>query len=171
MLFSSGTLLGIFDGHGGGACAQVISKRLFHYISACLLPSEILKKYLDSIESNERLELIESFNDRVEFVAAIKDLYNASFYSFVKELAENEKSKEFHMETALENAFLKLDNDISFEALMNLTRKDAARTLAVAMSGAVAVIAHIDGPHLHVAGAGDCRAVLGVLSGMKVQSP
>ncbi|XP_046409746.1 pyruvate dehydrogenase [acetyl-transferring]-phosphatase 1, mitochondrial [Neodiprion fabricii] len=164
-LLTKGTLLGVFDGHGGGACAQVISKRLFHYISACLLPTEILKKYLNSIESDDRrLELIESFNDKVELVADIRELYQASFFSFVKELVEHGSTKEFHMETALENAFLRLDNDLSCEALMKLSRKDAARTLAVAMSGAVAVIAHIDGPHLHVAGLGDCQAVLGVLS-------
>ncbi|XP_012257154.2 pyruvate dehydrogenase [acetyl-transferring]-phosphatase 1, mitochondrial isoform X1 [Athalia rosae] len=163
-LLTKGTLLGVFDGHGGGACAQVISKRLFHYISACLLPSEILKKYLESIENDRKLELIETFNDKVELVAEIRDLYHASFFSFVKELAEHGNAKEFQMETALENAFLRLDNDLSSEAMMKLSKKDAARTLAVAMSGAVAVIAHVDGPHLHVAGVGDCQAVLGVLS-------
>jgi len=69
------------------------------------------------------------------------------------------------MEKALENAFLRLDNDLSHEALLQLNKKDAARTLAVAMSGTVAAVAHIDGPHLHVAGVGDCKAVLGILSG------
>lgn len=32
------------------------------------------------------------------------------------------------------------------------------------MSGSVACVAHIDGPHLHVAHVGDCNAVLGVLT-------
>lgn len=35
------------------------------------------------------------------------------------------------------------------------------KTLSVAMSGAVACVAHIDGAHLHVAHAGDSNAVLG----------
>lgn len=158
-------LLGVFDGHGGGACAQVVSKRLFHYISACLLPSKLLEQYLTSINSDKKLHLLETFNDKVEFVAEIRDLYQASFLSFVKDLVQSDTRKEFQMERALENAFLRLDNDLSNEALLQLNKKDAARTLAVAMSGTVAAVAHIDGPHLHVAGVGDCQVVLGVLSG------
>lgn len=162
-----GILLGVFDGHGGGACAQVVSKRLFHYISACLLPPKILQEYLTAVQSDKKLELVQTFNDKVEFVAEIKDLYQASFLNFIKDLVQSEDTgKEFQMEKALENAFLRLDNDLSNEALLQLNKKDAARTLAVAMSGTVAAVAHIDGPHLHVAGVGDCKAVLGVLSGI-----
>lgn len=161
----AGMLLGVFDGHGGGACAQVVSKRLFHYISACLLPSKLLEQYLTSINSDKKLNLLETFNDKVEFVAEIRDLYQASFLNFVKDLVQSDTRKEFQMEKALENAFLRLDNDLSNEALLQLNKKDAARTLAVAMSGTVAAVAHIDGPHLHVAGAGDCQVVLGILSG------
>lgn len=163
-LLTKGILLGVFDGHGGGACAQVISKRLFHYISACLLPTNLLKQYLDALRSGRRLELLETFNDKVEFVNEIKHLYQASFLTFLHDLAGTECTKEFQMEAALENAFLRLDNDLSTEALLKLNQKDAARTLAVAMSGAVTAVAHIDGPHLHVAGVGDCQAVLGILS-------
>ncbi|XP_012257156.2 pyruvate dehydrogenase [acetyl-transferring]-phosphatase 1, mitochondrial isoform X2 [Athalia rosae] len=94
----------------------------------------------------------------------IEDTRSEAQCLLTKELAEHGNAKEFQMETALENAFLRLDNDLSSEAMMKLSKKDAARTLAVAMSGAVAVIAHVDGPHLHVAGVGDCQAVLGVLS-------
>ena len=34
-------------------------------------------------------------------------------------------------------------------------------TSTVALSGAVAVIAHVEGPMLHIASCGDCVAVLG----------
>lgn len=165
-MFISGILLGVFDGHGGSTCAQIVSKRLFHYISACLLPTKLLKQYLNTVNSNNKLELLQTFNDKVEFVSEIKDLYQASFLNFVKDLIETECTKEFQMETALENAFLRLDNDLSNEALLKLDKNNAARTLAVAMSGAVAAVAHIDGPHLHVAGVGDCQAVLGIFSGI-----
>jgi len=130
-----------------------------------LLPSKLLQEYLNSISSDKKIELLQTFNDKVEFVAEIRDLYQTSFLSFVKDLMQLDTKKEFQMEKALENAFLRLDNDLSSEALLQLNRKDAARTLAVAMSGAVAAVAHIDGPHLHVAGVGDCKAVLGILSG------
>ncbi|GAB1864059.1 [Pyruvate dehydrogenase [acetyl-transferring]]-phosphatase 1, mitochondrial [Camponotus japonicus] len=162
-LLTKGVLLGVFDGHGGGTCAQVVSKRLFRYISACLLPPKLLQQYLNSIDSDKKLELLQTFNDKVEFVAEIRDLYQESFLNFVRDLVQSGNRKEFQMEKALENAFLRLDNDLSNEALLQLNKKDA-RTLAVAMSGTVAVVAHIDGPHLHVAGVGDCKAVLGVLS-------
>lgn len=156
----------MFDGHGGGTCAQVVSKRLFHYISACLLPTKLLKQYLNTNSSNNKLELLQMFNDKIEFIPEIKDLYEKSFLTFVKDLAEVESTKEFQMETALENAFLRLDNDLSNEALLNVDKKGTARTLTVAVSGAVAAVAHIDGPHLHVAGVGDVQAVLGILSGI-----
>lgn len=66
------------------------------------------------------------------------------------------------MRRALEKAFLRLDDDLSKEALPNSTGRINMKTLSVAMSGAVACVAHIDGPHLHVAHVGDCSAVLGM---------
>lgn len=163
-LLTKGILLGVFDGHGGGTCAQIVSKRLFRYISAYLLPATLLKQYLNAVDSDNKPELLRTFNDKVEFVSEMKELYQASFLSFARDLVEAGSEKEFQMETALENAFLRLDNDLSNEALSNVGKSTAARTMAVAMSGAVAAVAHIDGPHLHVAGVGDCQAVLGVLS-------
>ncbi|XP_078042306.1 pyruvate dehydrogenase [acetyl-transferring]-phosphatase 1-like protein, mitochondrial isoform X1 [Augochlora pura] len=163
-LLTKGILLGVFDGHGGSACAQVASQRLFHYISACLLPRKLLKQYLNTVNSNNKLELLQTFNNRTEFCFRNKDLYEKSFLNFVKDLIEAECTSEFQMETALESAFLRLDNDLSYEALLNLGKKDSEEFFEIAMSGAVAVVAHIDGPHLHVAGVGDCRAVLGTLS-------
>lgn len=164
-LLTKGLLLGIFDGHGGhGMCAQVISKRLFNYISACLLPSKLVKQCLESADSDTKLELLETFNEKVEFVRDIQELYQSSFLRFLRDLTGPEYQREFQMEKALENAFLRLDKDISSEALSRHNTPIAARTLGVALSGAVAVVAHIDGPHLHVAGVGDCQAVLGILS-------
>lgn len=68
------------------------------------------------------------------------------------------------MEEALEKAILSLDNDISTEAIECEESIMNSKTISVAMSGAVACIAHIDGSHLHIANVGDCRAVLGVLT-------
>lgn len=163
-LSTGGILFGVFDGHGGQACAQVISKRLFHYISACLLPQALLKQYLDSVNTPNKFDLIETYSNNGEFVSEIKDLYQSSLLSFMRDLSETDSGNEIQVESAIEKAFLRLDNDLSDEALLELSRKDSARTLSVAMSGSVAVVAQIDGPHLHVAGVGDCQAVLGVLS-------
>lgn len=53
--------MGVFDGHGGSACAQVISKRILNYIAAALLPMDLLNKFLKEPEET----LVEIFNDRV----------------------------------------------------------------------------------------------------------
>lgn len=163
--FLTGILFGVFDGHGGGACAQVVSKRLFQYISTCLLPHDLLKQYVQSVNTQNELELIETYEDNVEFVTEIRNLYRSSFLTFTRELSETQSGNEILVDDAIEKAFLRLDNDLSNEALSELNRRDSARTLSVAMSGSVAVVAHIKGPHLHVAGVGDCQAILGVLSG------
>lgn len=77
-------------------------------------------------------------------------------------------NKGLEMKDLMERAFLRLDSDISKEALTRYQFGDKqsynTKTLSVAMSGAVACVAHIDGPHLHVANVGDCSAVLGVLN-------
>lgn len=61
---------------------------------------------------------------------------------------------------ALENAFFRLDRDLSAEALMHRN----ARTFAVAMSGAVACVAFLENRNLYVANTGDSGAVLGSLN-------
>lgn len=66
----------------------------------------------------------------------------------------------FQMHQVLENAFTRLDQDLSKEAVEH----PSMRTMSVAMSGAVALVAHIDGPHLHIASVGDCSAVLGTVT-------
>ncbi|PSN45368.1 [Pyruvate dehydrogenase [acetyl-transferring]]-phosphatase 1 [Blattella germanica] len=164
-LLTSGVLLGVFDGHGGPACAQVIAKRLLNYITACLLPPDILHKYLNALENKEQMLLLDIYNDKVDLVDDLKDIYESSFKIFVKELAEiKDSEREFNMKEAMENAFLRLDKDMSNEALTKNSGKVNMKTLSVALSGAVACVAHVDGPHLHVASVGDCQCVLGVLS-------
>lgn len=160
-LLTAGMLFGVFDGHGGAACAQVIAKRLFNYITVCLLPSDLLKEYH---QSEPKQKLLEPYNDKLQFYEDLQQLYDTSFKNFVEELANEKKIKEeFQMKDALIKAFLKLDEDLSKEGKLMNNGEVNKRTLSVAMSGAVACVAHIDGPHLHVANVGDCQAVIGVL--------
>lgn len=72
------------------------------------------------------------------------------------------------MSKSIENAFLRLDNDISKEALPKNDEPLNLKTMSVAMSGAVACVAHIDGPHLHLANVGDSCAVLGKFSTFEI---
>ncbi|KAG8235627.1 hypothetical protein J437_LFUL014885 [Ladona fulva] len=165
-LLTTGMLFGVFDGHGGGACAQVVAKRLFHYLAACLLPPDLLKQYLQSLETGESYtKLIETYNDKVEFVDELKQIYQTHFKEYLVHLNQDSDSrKDFVMSEAINKVFLRLDDDLCREALPDKNGRVNAKTLGVAMSGAVACVAHVDGPHLHVANVGDCQAVLGVLS-------
>uniref|UniRef100_A0A182IZZ7 Uncharacterized protein n=1 Tax=Anopheles atroparvus TaxID=41427 RepID=A0A182IZZ7_ANOAO len=155
---TSGLLLGIFDGHGGPACSQVISKRLMRYIAASLVPPDDLRQHiLNGAQIFYRL--MGHYQFQLEFVSEIKELYEKSFQQFANELT-NTTLAGFQMHQTLETAFVRLDQDLSREAI----EMPSLRTMSVAMSGAVALVAHIDGPHLHVASVGDCSAVLGTVT-------
>ncbi|KAJ8964084.1 hypothetical protein NQ314_005138, partial [Rhamnusium bicolor] len=110
-------LVGVFDGHGGGACAQVIAKRIYHYITACLLPYENLLHYLLSLTKSNAPELIRSYNDKVQFVDDVRDIYANSFLKFLRDLSEIGHKQTFEMHEVIQKAFLRLDEDLSNEAL------------------------------------------------------
>ena len=153
-------MIGVFDGHGGAACAQVVAKRLFNYISASLLPKDVLKKFSEGPEQ----PLLESFNDKYDFVQELKTVYSKSFKDYMLELVKESGHESYPLEKKLESTFLKLDEDLSKEALDLKTSCVDKKTLMVSLSGSVACVAHINGTHLHVASVGDCQAVLGTFN-------
>lgn len=151
-------MLGVFDGHAGGACAQIIAKRLLRYIGTSLVPPAQLRQLLaDGARSDSFLQC---HNDRVDFVAEIRSVYEESFARFAGELALTNAVSD--VATVMERAAVRLDEDISAEALRN--GGTDPRTMSVAMSGAVACTLHVAGNELHVSSTGDCAAVLGTLN-------
>lgn len=152
-----GTLFGVFDGHAGPSCAQIICKRLMRYIGASLVPPDLLRKKLD--EGAISNSFLQCHNDKVDFVPEINEIYENSFARFAQNLCYEDPSN-FQMSVGLQNAFLQLDKDISDEALNHQT----PRTLSVAMSGAVACVVYINGLDVHIANTGDCAAVLGSIN-------
>ncbi|XP_040581537.1 pyruvate dehydrogenase [acetyl-transferring]-phosphatase 1, mitochondrial [Lepeophtheirus salmonis] len=165
---SKGFLFGVIDGHGGPACGQVVAKRILHYVASGLLSIEDLTLHLQALESqdieSEHYNLISTFNDPYTLVKDLQILYSQSYLEHIREIHSCIVTRMDHDEgMSLAESFIK-----SFESLDGAMSKEAEnrdmKTLSVAMSGAVAVMAHIDGPHLHVASTGDCSAVLGTLS-------
>ncbi|ALC48345.1 Pdp [Drosophila busckii] len=154
LLHRNGFICGIFDGHAGAACGQVVSKRLLRYISAGTLPRQVLKEQLSQGCSSQ--SFLKCHNDNVDFVSEIRPIYEHSFQQYIKQLS-NEPQRDVASE--LQHAFVQLDEHLSQEAL---TTSDV-RTMGVALSGAVACLVHLEGLQLHVASTGDCGAVLGVL--------
>lgn len=86
-------------------------------------------------------------------------MYEKSFAKFANELCQK-NPEEFQIESAIENAFVRLDEDIAAEAL----EKPDQRTMSVVMSGAVASAVYINGPDVYVGNTGDCSAVLGSIT-------
>ncbi|XP_033172502.1 pyruvate dehydrogenase [acetyl-transferring]-phosphatase 1, mitochondrial [Drosophila mauritiana] len=154
LLHRNGFICGIFDGHAGAACGQVVSKRLLRYVSAATLPRQVLREQM--MQGADSQSFLKCHNDNVDFVSMIKPIYEASFLKYVNQLLETPQRD---VSSELVNAFLQLDEEISQEALAS----NDVRTMNVALSGAVACLVHIEGLQMHVASTGDCGAVLGVL--------
>ncbi|XP_017091477.1 pyruvate dehydrogenase [acetyl-transferring]-phosphatase 1, mitochondrial [Drosophila bipectinata] len=154
LLHRNGFICGIFDGHGGAACGQVVSKRLLRYVSAATLPRQVLRDQVKKGCSSQ--SFLKCHNDNVDFVSEIKPIYEASFQKYIKQLCETPQRD---VASELVHAFLELDDGLSEEALA----VSDLRTMGVALSGAVACLVHLEGLQLHVASTGDCGAVLGIL--------
>ncbi|KAH8238317.1 hypothetical protein KR032_003645 [Drosophila birchii] len=154
LLHRNGFICGIFDGHAGASCGQVVSKRLLRYVSAGTLPRQVLRAQMKEGCSSQ--SFLKCHNDNVDFVSEIKPIYEASFQKYIKQLSETPQRD---VASELVHAFLQLDEGLSEEALAH----SDVRTMSVALSGAVACLVHLEGLQLHVASTGDCGAVLGVL--------
>lgn len=108
-----GYLLGVFDGHGGPACARVLAKRLLSYIAASL-PSQ----HVSSL-------LLEQMTPTTEFRPEIESLYAYEFnqyhasVSYLRDTLSNDESQCSinSTERALVTAFDAMDQQLSEEAL------------------------------------------------------
>jgi len=165
-----GMLFGIFDGHGGAACGQVVAKRLLHYVAAGLLPPHDLARHLRMVQEGQKesqeYSLVKTFNDHFELVQDLRDLYEQSYSEYLQTL-HHKRAEVDQLQTTedvLIHAFNSLDDDMSREAITRQGGPVNMKTVTVAMSGCVAAVAHIEGPHLSVASTGDCTAVVGSLS-------
>lgn len=162
-VLTTGMMFGIFDGHAGSACAEVVSQRLFDYVAASFLPPELLAEFSTLMKQQGKSDdLILRYNNDFVFPQNLEKIYRDSLVKFVDELLSIEH-RDFVMKDALVKAFQRLDGDLSNEARSTNGAALKSATLAVASSGCVACVSHVDGPHLHVANVGDCQAVVGLL--------
>lgn len=162
-LQTSGLMFGIFDGHGGHACAQAVSERLFYYVAVSLMSHQTLEQMEEAMENMKPLlpilQWLKHPGDSI--YKDVTSVHLDHLRVYWQELLD------LHMEMGLEEAlmysFQRLDSDISLE-VQAPSEDEVTKNLSlqVAFSGATACLAHVDGVHLHVANAGDCRAILGV---------
>lgn len=157
-------ILGVFDGHGGGTTADLVSSRLFNYIALSLLPkSERLK-----ISNHEQLKNI------------VFDLYNSPqptaiprtpLFDETRFLVNHIEQLDQDVDIAanLKASFRRCDDDLSQEIQQNLVNPKSDTStlhyyLSAAVSGCCAIVMVIHQGFAYLASTGDCRAVLGVYS-------
>ena len=167
-------LFGVFDGHGGPWCSDVVGQRLFEYIAVTLHPPNDLQRIMQEakriLSSHEKSPL-----------QTITSLLLHSYYNPYKD-TRNSKIKEIHQMNllkhiedayttfdcdntdivgALESAFRKLDRDICAEAIPTDTQQVDEDLLQICTAGSCACVALVKDNDLYIANCGDARAILG----------
>nr|KAG5712986.1 hypothetical protein BaRGS_021780 [Batillaria attramentaria] len=167
LVHGSGTMFGVYDGHAGCACAQAVSDRLFSYVAVALADHYLLHKIREGKIDPTR-DLLHQVDHADRLVNHdLAQLHKQSLVNFaVESLAID--SSDMTTKDGLVNAFLRLDRDITTEALPSnlghagMNYSCYLDTLSIAFSGAVGCVAFVDGIDLLVANVGDSQAVLGV---------
>ncbi|XP_020787821.1 pyruvate dehydrogenase [acetyl-transferring]-phosphatase 2, mitochondrial isoform X1 [Boleophthalmus pectinirostris] len=165
-LQSKGMLFGVFDGHGGWACAQAVSERLLYYIAVAMMPKQNLEELERCMEQGRAVPpILQWYKHHSDYnYRESASLYIEHLRVFWQEVLDSEEHSEgLSPPDALDRAFKRLDADISLEAqvpLLNSLMKSTA--IQVAFAGCTACVAHVGPDSIHVANSGDCRAVLGV---------
>ncbi|XP_037538772.1 pyruvate dehydrogenase [acetyl-transferring]-phosphatase 2, mitochondrial [Nematolebias whitei] len=165
-LQSKGMLFGVFDGHGGWACAQAVSERLLYYIAVAMMPKQSLEELEKCMEHSRPVPpILQWYKHHADFnYRDSASLYINHLRVFWQDLLDNEEHDAgMSPQDALHCAFKRLDTDISLEAQVPLSNDLLKSTaIQVAFAGCTACVAHVGINGIHVANAGDCRAVLGV---------
>ena len=164
---TGGGLFGVFDGHGGSACAQSVSERLFSYIAVSLLSTDQFEQYSQQMRSESPPQLVNKYRFREDYISEdLLHIYVQGLQRYVTEtlsFSGDDVQLPSSIVEQLSTAFVRLDWDISQEALPSARAVDTD-LLQVAMSGACTCVAHINDSEIDVASVGDCRAVVGRLS-------
>ncbi|XP_036831695.1 pyruvate dehydrogenase [acetyl-transferring]-phosphatase 2, mitochondrial isoform X2 [Oncorhynchus mykiss] len=165
-LQTKGMLFGVFDGHGGWACAQAVSERLLYYVAVAMMSQRGLEELEHCMEQSRPVPpILQWYKNHGDYnYRESASLYVEHLRVFWQELLDSEEHGDgMSPPDALYYAFKRLDTDISLEAQVPHS-SDLIRSTAiqVAFAGSTACVAHVGTEGIHVANAGDCRAVLGV---------
>ena len=167
-------ILGVFDGHGGGNCAELVSARLFHYIALALSndpvavvsetqPSKLLQEIAMIPKPSSALIYDSSASSAIQAHTQRNELYFLA--RFAEYLSRNEKTL-VTVESKLIAAFNQCDADIAEEIEYNLLNIKSNLLkhfyLSLSLSGACANVAVVLEDKLYVANCGDCRTVLSI---------
>ena len=154
----------VFDGHGGSACVQSVTQRIFDYIAVALADSDVLEKIVSG-RISPIADLVEYSSDFVRG-SNMDTLHRDCLVRFADESIKV-GIDEISIKDGLINALCCLDRDIVNWALpckfdQNRYMSYYEEIMSTAFSGAVGCVAYVDGSDLFVANTGDARAILGV---------
>lgn len=165
--FSEPTLvIGVFDGHGGGTTASIISRRLFNYIVISLHP-EPSKLNLADNELDGIVVDLHNLPNRHRILDPNMTALELEMLNQYKNEPPTNNNVE-NIAANLRSSFQRCDDDLSHEIQKNLISSsqidyDTLRHyLSAAASGCCAIVIVIHQGVAYVASVGDCRAVLGV---------
>jgi len=151
----------VCDGHGGWHCSSAIKYRLPYYMALYLLEDKELT-WRTPTANTEWIVPISGDKSMAGF--SDKAFQKKTIESFIHRY--NNRLKQSFERTFAEriiDAFEDLDEDIGAEAMPDDADidKPALERLLTATSGSCAISCVVNNGTLHVAGLGDCRAVLG----------
>jgi len=154
-------ILGVFDGHGGGTIADLVSKRLFSYIALSLLP-EARNFQISSPEQLKSMLIDLHYTPKPRGDLDLDAKESKSLEIFRKTLPDRAD-----IVSNLKASFISCDNDLSNEIQEclndNGSGKDMLRFyLGAVVSGCCALVMVVHRGAAYIASAGDCRAVLGI---------
>lgn len=174
-LKTNGTSFGVFDGHGGWQCAEMVKNRLPLYLAVSFLSKSdltILEKNLSRhFSKDDFVRILQERSPAVEntsqsnfgyILSQKQEVFQTGPKYFIKSLIEMRFEGRMPTQESLSLAFTQLDDDISTEAIPVKVLDDS---FVAGASGSCALVSYIEGPHIFVANTGDCRAVLGSAKG------
>jgi pyruvate dehydrogenase phosphatase len=172
-------LFGVFDGHGGPWCSDVVGQRLFEYIAVSLAPPNdleiIMRKGKSMLISNQNPSqnlgnisslLLHSYYNPYKDTrnSKIKEIHQINLLKHIEEVYTTFDSDNTDIVSALESAFVKLDRDLCAEAIpTNNTEHVDEDLLQICTAGSCACVALVKDADLYIANCGDARAILGKL--------
>ena len=170
-------LFGVFDGHGGPWCSDVVDQRLFEYIAVSLLPPkdlQVIMKKGKSLISNSPASSLSSSNTIASMLlhsyhspykdlrsSKIKEIHQMNLVKHIEEVYTSFDSDNTDIVSGLESAFVKLDRDICAEAIPADSQPVNGDLLQICTAGSCACVALVKDTDLYIANTGDARAILG----------
>lgn len=184
-LTSNMYLFGVFDGHGGPWCSDVVGQRLFEYIAVTLHAPDDLQRIMQEAKRilshppahihshpSEKFSmsplmslLLQSFHYPYKDTrnSRIKEIHQHNLLKHIEDAYTNIDHDHTKIIEALESAFSKLDRDICAEAIPIDSQSVDEELLQICTAGSCACVALIKDDDLYIANCGDARAILGTI--------